>query len=175
MAQGKSQNVYFISLTSCSEGGIPTHPTALFDLFSKKQMLMHGVIGMTVHDLYNEYKKSNGIEGRSKDLFQTSANISQDQSLIKIFDEASKNFGSCKMTAPEFIKICGENGMNATNALAEAVRRAQNPTKNKNDKVDVYNLLYWYVKKKSETKQPFHIFIDEFPVLQSRSSKLWIP
>ena len=58
-AQGNSQTVYFIPLTSCDVRGRPVDPTALFDMFSKKQMLKHNVIVMTIQDLYKEYLEFN--------------------------------------------------------------------------------------------------------------------
>ena len=171
MAQGITQDVYFIPLTSCNERGRPVDPTALFDLFSKNQMLKHNVIVMTVQDLYKEYKKSNKVRDDLTDFFPTSVNSLKDQKLKKLFEDASVKVISGKMGPDEFMQIMKNNGINVGNALSELQNRKVNPT-NAEYKIDVYNLLYWFVTQKSRTKQPFHLFVDEFPLLQSTSSKL---
>ena len=43
--------------------------------------------------------------------------------------------------------------------------KMENPTKTST--VDVYNLLYYFVKKKRKA----HIFVDEMPILHFKSSK----
>jgi hypothetical protein len=171
MAQGNIQSVYFIPLTSCDERGKPVDPIALFDLFSKNQMFKHNVIVMTVQDLYKEYKKSNVMWDDLPDFISTSVNPLKDQKLKKVFEDASNKAIGSKMGPNEFMQIMSKNGINIANAAAEVDNRMQNPT-NEEYKIDVYNLLYWFVKQKSRTKQPFHLFVDEFPLLQSSSSKL---
>ena len=173
MAEGKSEDVYFISLTSCNERGIPIHPTALFDMFSKRQMLKHNVIGMTMQDLYNEYKNSNVVVDESKDLFQTSFNISQDQKLRKAFEDTSEKYISGKMKIEECMKVFQQNGFNGMNALQVLVERKINSTTNEYSRVDVYNLLYSFVNQRRQEKKPFHIFVDEYPLLQSSSKHLF--
>jgi hypothetical protein len=133
-------------------------------------MLKHNVIVMTVQDLYKEYKKSNVMDNDSTDLFLTSVNPLKDQKLKKLFEDASKKAIGGKIGPDEFMQIMHKNGINPQNAGAELHNRMQNP-KNEEYKIDVYNLLFWFVKQKSRKKQPFHLFVDEFPLLQSTSSK----
>ena len=171
ISQGKSHDVYFISLTSCNARGIPIHPTALFDLFSKQQMVKHNVIGMTVHDLYTAYKNSADSMDESKDFFHTSTNVSHDQKLRKLFKDVQEKAINGKMAGEEIIKIFQDNGINAVNAINEIRKRILDKTHQENCRVDIYNLLCWFVRQRREAKKPFHIFLDEFPLLQSRSSK----
>lgn len=171
MAQGKPDEVYFIPVTSCDEFGRPIDPTALFDQFSKKHMLKHNVIVMTAQDLWNDYEKTNiGWDGLT-DFFPTSTNFSKDQKNRRIFEDSSKKAIAGEMSAAEFQDIMKKNGINAYNAGKEVIRRMRNPTIEANN-IDIYNLLCWFVQQKRRTKRPFHLFLDEFPVLRSTSSKL---
>ena len=144
-----------------------------FDMFSKKQMLKHNVIGMTVQDLYNTYKSSNVSLDDSKDLFQTSYDISEDQRLRNVFEDISEKYISGKMEEYEYLQLFAIYGINSLNAGTLLHERKFNSSKNHNFKVDVYNLLYSFIKQKRQAKKPFHIFVDEFPLLQSSSKHLF--
>ena len=89
--QGKlDEDVYFIPLTSTDQYGKPSHPTVLFDQFSRKQMVKHNIIAKNVHDLHHEFKNSNLSFDESKDLFPTTNNYSEDGQLRKVFENAAK-------------------------------------------------------------------------------------
>ena len=171
-AQGLDEEVYFIPLTSCDMLGRPSHPTALFDMFSSTQMMKHGINTMTVQDLHNEFEKSNVLLDESKDLFLTSNNSSKDRHVIKVFEDAAKKFIGKKIDQGEFYRIMKNNGINRVNAIEEINSRRLNPGKEEY-KVDVYNLLYSFIREKKREGKRFHVFVDEFPVLYSPSSK-WL-
>ena len=162
MAGKLDEEVYFIPLTSCDFYGRPSYPTALFDMFSKAQMKKHNIITMTVQDLANEYKTSNVSFDESNDFFPTSNNYSKDRELRKVFEDAANKAVSGKMGPLEFRQIMGNNGINAQNACEEMQYGMLNAT-TEQYKVDVYNLLFCFIRQKRRQGKKFHIFLDEFP------------
>ena len=105
-------------------------------------------------------------DGKS-DLFKRSdeTDHEKDQKLMKVFEDAYKKF-LANRDSKEFTNMMQQNGINQQNSIQEVVRRIQNPNYDLS-LPDIYILLYHFIKR----HQKDHIFVDEMPILHSKSSK----
>lgn len=164
----QSPKVYFVALTSCDKYGRPEFPTCLFDA-STKRSFKKGVQVITVHDLVQDFNESCIDWDGKSDLFKrsTKSDHKKDARLTEVFEEASRKLIEQETDISEFRKILEQNGINYRNAFQEALRRLDNPNL---DIPDVYILLYSFILRHRND----HIFVDEFSILHSKSSKLKI-
>ena len=130
-------------------------------------MKKHGIQVATVKDLLDDFKKScQDWDGKS-DLFKRSneTDHEKEEKLMKIFENAFKKCLANKDVS-EFRRMMEQNGINFQNANQELFRRVQNPNYDLS-LPDVYILLYSFIKRHHKD----HIFVDEMPILHSKSSK----
>ena len=131
-------------------------------------MKKHGIIGITIKDLLNDFKQTCPDWDGQSDLFKRSNETDQerDAKLKDAFDHASKMLLQGKMEVNEFSKMMQQNGINVRNSIQEVLKRAKNPNYEVS-LLDVYILLYCFIKKHCND----HIFVDEMPILHSKTSK----
>jgi hypothetical protein len=157
--------VFYVTLTSCDRYGFPEYPIGLFDQFTKKSMKKQDIIPITIFDLESDFHKSNCNWNGTSELFPRSSSIEQNNAkLNEIFEAACKRLLKMEIDIVKFGEIMTENGINEEGAKQEVLDRMKNPTGTSS--VDVYNLLYSFVRKNRNS----HIFIDEMPILHSKSS-----
>ena len=149
-SKNKNRNVIVISLGSCNLFGTPYNLSSVYDIITKEEMKRHGIVFKGAADL------------AILDQCDTSEHTKEDNRQYVLRKGADKH-----LTTMDLIAIFKRHGINYSNACSFLTENRKSASQHQQEK-DVYDNLKYFVK----TNNQHDIYIDEFPVLISKTSKL---
>ena len=132
-------------------------------------MLKHNIIGMTIIDLYNNYINYEDALDDSMDFGCLSPDASKDQGLREVFEDSSNDLVTENKNSQDLDNIIDKNGSNMENE--EDWSKSKNTTKQTICGINLWTMLHWFVKKQSGNGTPFHLFLDDVPLVHLTPSK----